>query len=102
MRATNKAILALSLARRAGKLMIGYDACERAAVSGRAKLIVTADDISDRTLRNIKRVSGSIRLIEAPFSQTDIQHVMGRRFVVAALTDRNFGELFVESLGQKE
>ncbi|MCL2538761.1 MAG: 50S ribosomal protein L7ae [Oscillospiraceae bacterium] len=98
MKKTNKAVMALSLAMKAGKLAVGYDSVENAALSGKAKLVVAVNDISERTLRNAKRVSGNTRFVEAPFGADEMQAVFGRRIVIAALTDSNFSDLFIQAL----
>ena len=94
---TNKAIHALSLARRAGKLSIGYQATQHALISGRASLVVAARDISERTLNKAKKVGSGVLFVNAIFDQNEIQTVLGRRFAIAAVTDRNFSDLFIKA-----
>jgi len=90
--------MALSLAMKAGKLAVGYDSVEKAALSGKVKLIIAVNDISERTHRNAKRVSGRAQLIEVPFGADEMQAVFGRHIVIAALTDSHFSDLFIKAL----
>jgi len=98
MTTTNKAVMALSLAIKAGKLVAGYDAVERAVLSKRAKTIVMANDISTRTERNITRVSKDLETIKVPFGADELLAVFGRRVAVVALTDSHFSDLLAKAL----
>ena len=44
----------LHLARKAGKLQIGFDACERSCLRNRAKLVIFAEDISKNNRRRVQ------------------------------------------------
>ena len=93
----SRAIGALSLAKRAGKLLTGFEAVGQAARSGRAKLIVTANDISERTLKKTRDKANGTVLYAAPFGSREAETVFKKRFVIAALTDENFVKLFLET-----
>lgn len=97
MTTTNKAINALSLAKRAGKLSVGYEAVKQAMISGKAKLTVTTQDISERTLRNAESAGSGIPFINLKYDQGDVQAVFGRKFVIAAVTDDNFKNLVIKA-----
>lgn len=85
---------ALSMARGAGKLKIGFDASKDAAAQG-APLVIVASDISERTRRSVEYFceDSGTRLIEADITQDDIKFKFGWRFGVAAVTDSNFAKL---------
>jgi ribosomal protein L7Ae-like RNA K-turn-binding protein len=55
----DKVLNLLHLSRKAGKLIFGFDACERSCFSGNSRLIVLAEDLSERQLK------GMISLAEA-------------------------------------
>lgn len=89
---------ALSMARGAGKLVIGFDAVEEALKKKRVKIVVTAEDIAARTLRNTVFAAGDdIPIFHLPFGQAEIEAVFRRRFVVAAVTDEHFRDLFLRA-----
>lgn len=90
---SDRLLSALAMSRGAGKLQIGFDAAAAAAGAG-APLVVLADDIAPRTRRNITACCGEkTALLELGRSQQEIEAVVGRRFVVAAVTDDNFAKL---------
>lgn len=53
----NKALRLLGLATRAGKIAFGTESVIEAIENKKAKIVLVAEDASDRTKRNIKRVS---------------------------------------------
>ena len=77
-----KIINLLHLARKARKLQLGYDACERSCLSHHAKLVIIAEDLSKNNRRrimflaketNIKLFSfGTKELFGAAFKLKDI------------------------------
>jgi ribosomal protein L7Ae-like RNA K-turn-binding protein len=54
--ANNKIYSFLGLAAKAGKVISGEEACERTIKAGKAKLVIVADDASDRTKRKFDNI----------------------------------------------
>jgi len=52
----NKIYSFLGLATKAGKVVSGEEACERVIKAGKAKLVIVADDASERTKRKFKSI----------------------------------------------
>ncbi|HHW48604.1 MAG TPA: 50S ribosomal protein L7ae [Clostridiaceae bacterium] len=52
----NKIYSFLGLATKAGKVISGEEACERIIKAGKAKLVIVADDASDRTKRKFDNI----------------------------------------------
>ena len=99
----NKVVQALSLARRAGKLEIGFDATEKAVKKKCAKIIVVTDDIAERTLKNTILAAGdAVDIIQLSFESGAFEQVFRRRFVVAAVTDKGMAELVRKSAGTED
>ena len=95
----DKLLSSLSMARGAGKLKIGFDAAKEAVGSG-AFLAVVASDASGRTKAGVRAFcEGRCPLAEIDETQDDFASKFGRRFAVAAVTDRNFAALITRSLG---
>ena len=89
---------AISMARGAGKLKIGFDAAKDAAGAG-APLVIVASDVSERTLRSAERFcEGRCELTRTELTQDDICGKFGWRFGVAAVTDINFSELIKKAI----
>ena len=94
----SRAVESLSLALGAGKLAVGYMATKESVLQNRASLVVFTLDIADGTFEKVLRFIGEIPYMKIPYSQDDIENVMKRRFVVAAINDINFKRLFEKAL----
>ncbi|MCR5636026.1 MAG: ribosomal L7Ae/L30e/S12e/Gadd45 family protein [Clostridiales bacterium] len=88
----------LGLARRAGRLILGFDmVCERIK-SGEARLVITASDTSKNTYKSLIRV-----LDESPCEhivlcrgKEDISAALGRLTSVMCVTDEGFARKIKE------
>ena len=90
---SEKLLSALSMARRAGKLMIGLEASKDAVRTG-APVVVITRDTSDRTQKSIRECcTVKTEVIMLWETQQDIADKFGWKFGVAAVTDKNFAEL---------
>lgn len=90
---------ALSLCRKAGKLTMGFDAVEDAALRGKAWLALTASDASPRTVSRLKANIGDlVDVLPMPLSQDRLASVSRRPVAVYAVTDRNLAKLCYERL----
>lgn len=93
---SNKLFGIISLSRKAGKLVNGFDAVKDAINSGQAKLIIYASDVSDRTKRSMDWVlENSFNKI--PAKDTDLPmfeygRICGKITGVLALTDKGFAD----------
>ena len=76
----NNVIGALSLARKAGKLSIGFTDVVNAIQANRVVLVVVTSDISDGTLKKIKQHSKDIEIIVLPYVKEDIEMIMKKNF----------------------
>lgn len=94
----DKLLSALGMCRRAGKLKIGFDAAA-AAADKNAPMVVVASDIAERTRKNIElKCVGLTKLVEIGRTQQEIENVVGRKFVVAAVCDENFARLIEDNI----
>lgn len=93
-----KLLSAISMARGAGKLKIGFDAAKSAAADG-APIVLIASDISDRTRESVERFCAERNeIIHTGLTQDDICDKFGWRFGVAAVTDYNFARLIKKAI----
>ena len=90
----------LGMARRAGKLTLGYDKIK--ASGKRYELILICSDVSERTARNSKLyVSESGTVKELPMTMHDLGKILGAEKVgVAAVEDQGFAKAILESSNQ--
>jgi ribosomal protein L7Ae-like RNA K-turn-binding protein len=82
----------LGIARRAGKLVTGFDAVVKSLDEGTAALVIVSGGASPRTIRNIKTAcENRAELIFVGSGPEKLGHAVGRKkTAVAALTDKGF------------
>ena len=80
---------AISLARKAGRLVMGFDAVEEAAVKGKAWLALTAADASPKTVQRLRNNIGDlVDVLPTPLSM-DRLAPLGRRPVAVGRLRRH-------------
>lgn len=85
---------ALSLARKAGKLVMGYDAVVDAVMTGKADSVLLAADISPKTAARLQStVEGAARVETLPLTQDDLAPVSRKPVAVYAVADGNLSRL---------
>ncbi len=90
---------ALSLCRKAGKLIMGFDAVEEAVYKGKAWLVLTAADVSPKTVARMQRNAGDLVEIRAmPLTMDRLAPLSTRQMGVCAVTDRNLAQLCLSRL----
>lgn len=84
----------LGLARRAGRLALGSDAAQKAALSGRCSLILFSSDLSPRTARSVRAAAGRRNVKTAALRATmdEIGAAVGKRTGVLAVNDTGFAK----------
>lgn len=89
-----KAMSAISMSRKAGKLLWGFDTVVSAAQAGKVKLILLASDLSAKTKKEIAFVcqKTKIRSVEMRFDMQQLQQGIGKRSGVLAVTDQGFSD----------
>ena len=101
----NKALSAMGLARRAGKLNWGYDTVVEAMKTGACCLVIIAGDLSDKTKKNVRFEAerSHVQCIETAFSMEEISAAIGRfsktpsnSAIAAARPKRIFAKLYLD------
>ncbi|HHY92292.1 MAG TPA: 50S ribosomal protein L7ae [Firmicutes bacterium] len=79
----------MGLARKAGRLQVGEQACRQALSKGQAELIILAGDSSERTQRVFRRLGGEFRVPVCLFTlKAELGRRLGRdQVAVAVVTD---------------
>jgi len=57
----DKIITLMQFARKAGKMIHGFDACQRALNTNQLKVMIIAGDVSDRSKRTLEGINNSLR-----------------------------------------
>lgn len=94
----NKTLNMLGLARRAGKLSGGYDVCVESIKNGSAELILTAADISEKTLKNLlyeaERCKTAVRKLNV--SMEELGKACGLKAGIVSINDEGFAKRIEE------
>ncbi len=96
---TQKLLGALGLARRAGKLVAGFDAVCETAQKGGALLVLLCADASTGTARRVRAACQGYCPVRAiPLGQGDIAAITGKPAGVLAITNKDFKVLCLNAL----
>ena len=100
----NRVLNLLSMARRAGRVEPGFDASVAAAKTGKAALLLAAEDISEKAYKNL-RFEAERAGIPAARLKTGIDalgRACGVRAGVLAVTDQGFARAVLAELEKTE
>lgn len=100
----NDAVLsALSLARRAGKLTMGFDAVMKSAAMGEAFAVVVSSSASEKTRKEaaFRCEMYDVPLYEAGFTMDEAERMLGKHAGIFSLSDENFLRLVMKKLEQE-
>ncbi|MBQ5325789.1 MAG: ribosomal L7Ae/L30e/S12e/Gadd45 family protein [Oscillospiraceae bacterium] len=90
----NKLLFALSLAKKSGRLVVGFDAVKSAVIRGEAHIVLLAEDLSEKTIKRVNYFCEDITDVHnTGLSQFEISQVAGRLTGVLAVTDENLAIL---------
>ncbi|MEN6444484.1 MAG: ribosomal L7Ae/L30e/S12e/Gadd45 family protein [Candidatus Cloacimonas sp.] len=95
-----KIITLMQFARKAGKLVSGFDACERSLNKKNIALVILAEDSSERTKEKIKKyaeTTGNRNKIIETGNQIEISAALGLPLTgVFGITDKSFAGKIME------
>ena len=90
----NKLLFALSLAKKSGKLVVGFDAVKSAVIHGNAHIVLLATDLSEKTIKRVQYFCEDITdVYNTGLTQFEISQVAQRLTGVLAVTDENMDKL---------
>lgn len=88
----------ISLCRKAGKLTMGFDAVEEAAVKGKAWLVLYTADASPKTVQRMKESIGDlVDVLPMPLTQEQLLPISRKNVAMYAVTDRHLAALCFEN-----
>lgn len=97
MNRETKQLRLIGLARRAGAAVYGADGTADAVKRKKAKLIIFASDISERTKNDILKISDDIPFIELKTSKDELGKIIGSKPTgVLSINDSNFKKGILE------
>lgn len=98
MNSHQKTINLLSICRKAGRLVIGFDAVKDAVIKGDVSCVLVTENISPKTLKEIKFFCGNSNtdIVGIDTNSDEMFNLLRKKVVVAAVTDLGFGKKFTE------
>ena len=101
----NRSLAVLGMAKKAGLLAVGSEAAAHAARRGEAKLIITASDASEASVRRAKAnaESNDVKFITVPFTMFELGTTAGRGSPgTIAFLDKGLADGFVKRLTEAQ
>ncbi len=92
----------LGLCRRAGRTAIGCDPVKDSVLNGKARLVVFARDVSQRTRRDILSVANEcgVRTVTLDYSKEELGASLGKLCAVLSICDEGFAKKIIELSGK--
>lgn len=93
----------LGIAGKAGKLAVGSEAAAQSARSGKAALIITANDASDGSVRRAKANASEnhVKYLSVPYTKFELGSITGRGSPgTVAILDKGLADSFSDKLTQ--
>ncbi len=94
MNSQQKVINVLTVCRKAGRLIVGFDAVKEALMESNVSCVLVTDDISPNTLKEVKYICKNCNreILELDMDSYDMLYAVGKQTVVAAICDHGFAE----------
>lgn len=101
MNSQQKAINLLTMCRKSGRVIMGFDAVKEAAIEKGVSCVIVADNISLKTLKEVKFFCSNTgtKIIKIGIGSDDVFDALGKEAVVMAIADYGFAKRF-EELGE--
>lgn len=92
MNSQQKIINILTICRKAGKIVQGFDAVKDAIYEGDVSCVIVTEDISEKTLKEMRFIckNSNVDIVALELDSYDMFDVVGKQVVVAAICDFGF------------
>ena len=99
----NKIMFALSLAKKSGKLINGFDPVKQAVADGTAKMVFVTSDTSEKTLKRVQQFCQDIIEVNVlSLTQFDISQITNKLTGVFAVVDENIAVLCKNAISSEK
>ncbi len=99
----DKIINSLSLAKRAGALVMGFDAVKESVYKGKAHLVLYTSDMSEKNIQRVENFCEElVDTIKLPHTKEDMIVITRKPTAVFTVTDENLAILCKKALAEKE
>ncbi len=94
----NKFISMLGLARKAGKLAIGYDAVRESLFKHSARLVIFTCDVSDRSFNKVKlqAMHNGLPFLKIREKMSTTEFMFGKKISVMSVNDDGFAKKLIK------
>ena len=84
----------LTICRKAGKLVMGFDPMKDALAGGKACAVIIASDISPKTEKEVRFFSGKQNIPVARTAMTldEVYHTLGKKAGILTICDKGFAD----------
>lgn len=93
----------LTICIKAGKAVKGFDSAKEAVLNGKAYCVLTAYDVSPKTLKEVRFMCGKndISVLVTELEKAEIGILCGKETAVIAVCDKGFSEGFTKIIVDK-
>ncbi len=101
----NKVVSLLSLCRKAGRITTGFDAVIECIQDAKARLVLLAGDLSDKTRSEVQYLAGKSQytgeILQIQETMDELSAVLGKRTGVLAITDAGLARAIRSELSKQ-
>ena len=99
----NKIMFALSLAKKSGKLIYGFDPVKQAVSDKTAKMVFVTSDTSEKTLKRVNQFcEGIIEVQVISLTQFEVSQITNKLTGVFAVVDENIAVLCKNAISSEK
>lgn len=99
----DKVVFALSLARKAGALVMGFDAVKESVMKGKAYIVLCAADVSDGTQKRARRFCEDlVDFVQLSATQFTLSGISKKPTGIFAVTDPELAKLCRKSIAAQQ
>jgi len=101
----DRSLALLGMAKKAGRLAVGAEAAANAARRGEAKLIITASDASEASIRraNTNAQSNGVKCLAVPYTMFELGTTAGRGSPgTIAFLDKGLADGFISKMAETQ
>ena len=100
--AENRLTASLTMCRKAGKLLLGFDAVTEAAKQGTVKLFLLAADASEKTEKEVRYYAGTLPVRKLPFDMDALKCYFRKRTAVFGVCEDGFAAKLISLLPESD
>lgn len=98
MNSQQKTVNLLSICRKAGKLILGFDAVKEAAMEGDISCVIVTEDISLKTLKEVKFFCANTHtdIVKVDMTKEEMFDTVSKEVAVVGVADKGFAKKLAE------